>query len=126
MKKGVSASANFYLYSMFLNNIDGAQENESEIYTKCIYTVTLHLQSGQVIDIKVDMVVTCQAELTEGAHMASSIMAASSIIISSSFFPTPGTFGISGSLTPNGPSLSFSICSSLSYSSCSSDLRELE
>jgi len=28
---------------MFLNNIDGAQENESEIYTKCIYNVTLHL-----------------------------------------------------------------------------------
>ena len=29
---------------MFLNNIDGAQVNESEIYTKCIYNVTLHLR----------------------------------------------------------------------------------
>jgi hypothetical protein len=42
---------------MLLNNIVGAQENESEIYTKCIYNVTLHLQSSHM-DIKVDMVVT--------------------------------------------------------------------
>jgi len=41
---------------MFLNNIDGAQVNESEIYTKCIYNVTLHLRL-KPHDIKVDMVV---------------------------------------------------------------------
>merc|ERR1719316_878547 len=101
--------------------------NESEVYTKCIYTMTLNLQTGQLLDIKVDMVVTCQADLTQGAHMASSIGASiMSPIISSSFLPTPGTFGISGTLNPNGPFLSFSICSSLSFSSCSGDLRELE
>ena len=71
--------------------------NKSEVYTKCIYTMTLNLRTGQLLDIKVDMVVTCQAELTQGAHMASSIGAASimSPIISSPF-PGIGTFGISG------------------------------
>jgi hypothetical protein len=43
---------------MFLNNIDGATVNESEIYTKCIYNVTLHLRLIKPHDIKVDMVVT--------------------------------------------------------------------
>ena len=64
--------------------------NESEVYTKCIYTMTLNLQTGQLLDIKVDMVVTCQAELTHGAHMASSIGASimSPIMPSSTAPPT--------------------------------------
>merc|ERR1712010_371818 len=103
---------------MFLNNIDGNTPNKRmfyiffEVFTKCIYTMTLHLQSGQLLDIKVDMVVTCQADLTQGSHMASSIGASiMSPIISSSFLPTPGTFiSWTGTLNPNGPFLSFSIC----------------
>jgi len=45
---------------MFLNNIDGATVNESEIYTKCIYNVDPTL-TNRSHDIKVDMVVTLRS-----------------------------------------------------------------